>query len=107
MSSAGWEDDEYDEDDYDAWGQYDDPDDDPGDYYDRDDDYEPDPEDYEIARQYEADAEHSDQVHGGGRCDCKPPLLTRVRQAYHRALARLRNLRRRDNSGWDDGMPPF
>lgn len=47
---------------------------------DRDDDYEPDPEDYETAKAYYEEAEHSDTVHGGGECDCRPSVRDRLRQ---------------------------
>jgi hypothetical protein len=40
-----------------------------------DDGYEPDISDYEEQRAQEEYAEHCDQVHGGGNCDCpRPPL---------------------------------
>ncbi len=45
------------------------------------DDYEPDPEDSEIARAYEEYADHCEQVHGGGQCDCRPSPAERLRSA--------------------------
>lgn len=63
------------EDDFDDWDEdgYD-PDDWDDEYYDR----EPDPEDWEIARSYEEDWEHREKKHGGGECDCRPPLRPRL-----------------------------
>ena len=53
-----------------------------GDWHDDRDDYrEPDPEDADIARAYEEHAEHCDEVHGGGECDCRPSAAARASQA--------------------------
>lgn len=84
----------------DDWDEDDDPyepddsgDQDEPDYDDYDDDprgsWEPDPEDYLIARAYEEEAEHREQVHGGGECDCRPSLAVRASQLARDVASRL------------------
>lgn len=80
-------------DDWDDAGYDDqDPDDD---WYDDDDQPERDPEDYEIARAYEEEAEHCEQVHGGGECDCRPSLRDRLAGRASDAAWRAANARDR------------
>jgi hypothetical protein len=90
------------------------------DWDDRDDDsYEPDPSDYEEQRAQEEYAEHCDERHGGGECDCRPPWHHRLRCRLGRLLPwrgdpwrlplrdRIRyRLRRSRHQPYDD-EPPF
>lgn len=86
--------------DYDDYDQ-----DDPDDDWDDDDDYrEPDPEDYEIAKAYEEYAEHCEEKHGGGECDCRPPLRARLAASLRRAGRRI-TVWRRSRRYSDE--PPF
>lgn len=62
------------------------------DWYDDDRDYrEPDPEDAEMARSYEEHAEHCDQVHGGGECDCRTPCWLLLKEQAQRLYWDVRN----------------
>src|SRR6266566_2922664 len=59
--------------------------DDDGDWRDYDDDdREPDPEDAEIARSYAEHYEHCERKHGGGECDCRPPLWLSLKEKAQR-----------------------
>ena len=82
-----YEDDPYEPDDSDDQDEQD-FDDDP---YDR----EPDPEDAEIAQAYEEEAEHRDQAHGGGECDCRPSTVERLAHLVRDTARRVLNARAR------------
>jgi len=77
-------------------------DDDPYEPDDSDDQYEPDyddydddpggswgPGDYLVAKAYYEEAGHRDEVHGGGDCDCRPPLAVRASQPARDVAGRL------------------
>jgi len=81
----GWEIDDYTEDD---------------DWFD-DDDREPDEPDWGYEEWRAGYEEHCEQKHGGGDCDCRPPLRERLRGAWQRARRLLRRRPRYSDE------PPF
>jgi hypothetical protein len=85
-----WEEDgPYEPDDPDEQYEPDHDDDDPG------GSWEPDPEDAEIARAYYEEAEHRDEIHGGGDCTCRPSLAEAASQLAGDTACRLRGIRNR------------
>lgn len=63
---------------------------------------DPDPSDYEESRAYAEHVQHCEDVHGGGECDCRPPLADRARNAARRARFAWARLTRRASA-----EPPF
>jgi hypothetical protein len=59
------------------------------DYYDDDPGGSWGPEDYLSAKAYYEEAGHRDEVHGGGDCDCRPPLAVRASQLARDVAGRL------------------
>lgn len=83
-----------------AYQDYDEDEYDPDDFYD--DHYEPDEADYAYERMRADYDEHCDTAHGGNECDCRAPLIERVRERFR--SARRRVVRRRGRYSDD---PPF
>lgn len=85
-------------------GEDDDQEPDDDDWYDDDPGPERDPEDADIERAYEEYWEHRDTAHGGGECDCRPPLAERLARRARDAAGWLRGARNRRQYSDE---PPF
>jgi hypothetical protein len=96
VTAVDWDEDDWDEDDEpdgpDGPDDQDEPDDD---YDDHRGSWEPDPEDGAIAEAYYLEAEHRDEVHGGGPCDCLPSPAERISRLASSAVSRLWGIRNR------------